>query len=511
MTWRGPTYRGEFPSLGWAISDWITENLWVPDGPHTGEPLVLTDEQLELLVRFYRLDPKTGAAVYRRASVVRPKGWGKSPFLAAIALAEACGPVRFRCWSEDGEAVGAPPPTPWVQIAAVSEDQTANTWRSLMGMVGLTDEDNERAPVVTRYGLDAGITRINVPGGGLIEYVTAASGTRQGQRVTFSVFDETHLWTPLNHGDRLAETIRGNVSKMDGRTFESTNAWKPGEDSVAERTCKAKDAAGVLFDHRKPTGEVNLRNRGQCRRHLREVYGDAAKKGGWVSIDRLLGDIHDPDTTEDYALRFFFNLETVGAETWIDDRVFRALGREVTPDPQEAITAGFSGRLYDGVFLWGCRMDTGELFALLTWEQVGEMAPRGEVHAAVERMMAAYTVRRFYVDLSQWATEYDTWHLAYGDTVVSRPPQQTANMADACDRFHTAVSEGTLHHDGNEILSRHVAACRTRKVAAGHLIQPRTDAPADQITAAKAAVLAWEARADVMASDPEPEPWFAFG
>jgi len=437
--------------------------------------------------------------VYRRAAVVRPKGWGKSPFLAAVALAEACGPVRFKDWSDKGEPEGAPPPTAWVQIAAVSEDQTANTWRALMGMVGLTDENDERAPVVSAYGLDAGVTRVNIPGGGLIEYVTAASGTREGQRVTFAVLDETHLWTPQNHGDDLAATIRRNVGKMGGRTFESTNAWKPGEESVAERTAKARNAPGVLFDHTRPTGEVNLRNRRQCRKHLREVYGDSAKRGRWIDVERLLAEIADPDTTEEHALRFYFNLEHVGSDTWVDERRWDQLATEVARVDGEQITAGFSGRLYDGAALIGCRVETGELFTLYAWERVGQLVPRAAIQAEVEAMMARFTVARFYVDLTQFATEYDVWHLAWGDIVVSRPPQQTAKMAYACDRFRTAVVEGELAHDGDEIVRRHVIAARTKAVAAGDLIVPRTDAPADQITGAKAAVLAWEARADVLA------------
>lgn len=506
MPWRGPAYRGEFPSLGWAVADWITENLWVPDGPHAGEPLELTDEQLAILVRFYRLDPKTGASYYRRAAVVRPKGWGKSPFLAAIALAEACGPVRFVCWNEDGEPVGAPPPTPWVQIAAVSEDQTANTYRALMGMVGLTDESGARAPIVANYGLDVGVTRINIPGGGLIEYVTASSGTREGQRVTFAVLDETHLWNRANHGDRLAATLRRNVAKMDGRTFESTNAWRPGEESVAEESSKAAATPGVLFDHRKPTGDVNLKNRRYCRKHLAEVYGDSAKRGRWISIDRLLADIADPATSEEDALRFYFNLPVVGADSWVTERQWDELAATVTPKAGERITAGFSGRLYDGAVLVACRVKTGELWTVGDWDCIGQLVPRAEVEAAVAALMARFKVARFYVDLNQWATEYDTWHMTWGDLVVSRPPQQTAKMAYACERFRTAVAAAELAHDGNPVLRQHVIGARERKVGAGGLIVPRTDAAADQITGAKAAVLAWEARVDETMTPATPAP-----
>lgn len=516
MPWQGPSYRGEFPSLGWEISEWITDNLFVPDGPHMGEPLVLTDEQLQILVRFYRLNPRTGAPVYRRAAVVRPKGWGKSPFLAAIALAEACGPVRFVEWDDDGEPVGAPPPTPLIQIAAVSEDQTDNTYRALYAMVGATTEVDGvtvHAPIVGRYNLDVGLTRIYIPGGGIIEPVTASSGTRQGQRVTFSVFDETHLWLPSNHGDTLAETIRGNVGKMSGRTFESTNAWVPGEESVAEKTAEAARAPGVLFDHRKNPTKVSLTNKRELRRGLSYVYGESGARGGWIDLSRIMAEIADPACTDEYAYRFYLNDETVRSDAWVDPRQWEALGTATRPPAGEEITAGFSGLAYQGAALVGCHVGTGDLFTIATWETAGaEMVSRTEVTAEVTAMMEGFLVRRFYVNPQEWASEYDAWHLIWGDMVVIAPPQQVARTAVAVDRFRTAVSAGEFHHDANPVLTRHVERARSRQVAAGRLILPRTDAPTEQITAARAAVLAHEARAAVLAEpvEEEPDPWFAF-
>jgi hypothetical protein len=43
--------------------------------------------------------------------------------------------------------------------------------------------------------LDGGLTRIHrTDGRGLLEPVTASAGSRLGQRLTFVVLDETHLW-----------------------------------------------------------------------------------------------------------------------------------------------------------------------------------------------------------------------------------------------------------------------------------------------------------------------------
>lgn len=500
MPWRGPSYRGEFPSLGWAVSDWITDNLLIPDGPHAGDALVLTDEQLEILVRFYRIHPKTGRSVYRRAAVVRPKGWGKSPFLAAIALAEACGPVRFVRWDSAGEPVGAPPPTPWIQIAAVSEDQTDNTYRSLIGMVAAG------APVVANYGLDVGLTRINVPGGGLIEPVTASSGTREGQRVTFAVLDETHLWLKEKHGPKLAATIRRNVGKMDGRTFESTNAWAPGEGSVAETTARAVESKepGILIDHRVPVGDVSLTNKTELRRAVRHVYGEAA--GRWIDVNRILAEIRDPATTEEDARRFYLNEVTARTDQWVDAKQWRRLGGHAKPEPGEAITAGFVGLAYQGAALIGCSMETGTLFELGTWETTGlTMVPRSEVAAEVEAMMASFTVRRFYVDPREWTDSLDAWALQWPETVITWWTHRNTAMAHAVDRLRTAVGAGEVHHGGSDTLTAHVLRARSKVTSVGTLIVPRTDAPTDQITAAKAAVLAYEARADVLAAPSEQE------
>jgi hypothetical protein len=63
---------------------------------------------------------------------------GKSPLLAAMACAEALGPVVPDGWDADGQPVGKPwseVRTPLVHIAAVSEQQTRNTWTPLLEML----------------------------------------------------------------------------------------------------------------------------------------------------------------------------------------------------------------------------------------------------------------------------------------------------------------------------------------------------------------------------------------
>ena len=195
MPWRGPEHPGEFPTLGYEVADWIQAHCAIPDGDKAGESFVLTDEQLLYLLWHYRLHPaaKAGAKpsaafVFRRSQLVRSQKWGKGPLSSGVICAEAAGPVLFDGWDADGEPVGKPWATPWIQVVAVSEDQTDNVWTSLVPMIELG--------ALAADIPDTGKTRINVAGAhgsrGLIEPVTSAANSRLGQRLTFAVHDETH-------------------------------------------------------------------------------------------------------------------------------------------------------------------------------------------------------------------------------------------------------------------------------------------------------------------------------
>ena len=255
-----PTFPEDQPSLGWAIADWIEGYLLQPDGDTAGEPFALTEEQLRFLLWLYAVDAD-GRFVYRRAILRRAKGWGKSPFLGALALAELCGPVRFSHWATDSfgirTPVGAPHPMPWVVIAGVSQTQTENTFAAIRAM-------SEESALVDDFGLDVGMTRILIPNGGKIVPVTASASTQEGARPTFAIMDETHHWTKSNGGHALARVIRRNLAKVNGRLVETTNAHEPGHDSTAEKSYLSwrsivegrSRAKGILYDSREAPADL---------------------------------------------------------------------------------------------------------------------------------------------------------------------------------------------------------------------------------------------------------------
>jgi hypothetical protein len=70
-----PEYESEFPTLGWVALDWMTTYLARPETQEY-EPLVLTREQAEFVLRFYELDPITCKRLIQRGVLSRPRGWG---------------------------------------------------------------------------------------------------------------------------------------------------------------------------------------------------------------------------------------------------------------------------------------------------------------------------------------------------------------------------------------------------------------------------------------------------
>ena len=74
-------------------------------------------------------------------------------------------------------------------------------------------------------------------------------------------------------------------------------------------------------------------------------------------------------------------------------------------------------------------------------------------------------------------------------------------MAPACDRFYGAVVAGTMTHDGDPRLTRHVLNARARETRHGRVItKDHRDSPR-RIDAAVAAVVAFE-RAQVEEAPP---------
>lgn len=528
MPWRPPS-PGECPSLGWQVLDWVGEFLAAPDcPPDDPQPLILTDEQARFVLRFYELDPHSGQRLIRRGVISRPKGWGKSPLLSAIALAEALAPVVPDGWDADGQPVGKPwseVRTPMVWLAAVSEDQTSYAWSPLLEMA-------REGRLVDAYpGVEPLDTFVNLPKGKILP-VTAAARSREGGKPVFALLDQTESWVPSSGGVRLAETIRRGLTKTGGSSIEAPNAYVPGEGSVAEHSAEyavklsegRARQGGLLWDHREAPPETDLSDRESLRAGLLYAYGDSAKDaGGWHDVDRTIADIWDPDAHPQDSRRFFLNQVTHASDSWIAQPEWAACfdGEKFVAD-NDAIVLGFDGSrkrvrsTTDASALIGCRVSDGHLFTLGVWEEPDGpdaqdwQVPTFEIDRAVRGAVDRFNVVGFFADPALWESYVAAWEADFGKGLPVRASRNSpigvnlgsySRVAGWLEAFQQAVVAGELSHDGGSALTRHVLNAR-RRVRRGHVIVTKEHPEsARKIDAAYAAMLAWACRLEAVSSN----------
>ena len=464
--------------------DWIESHCVIPDRTQAGEPLILSDDQFRFTANFYTvradadLDRLGSNFVYRRGQYVRPQKFGKSPLVAAMICLEGVGPALFDGWAEEGDVyrcsdhecrcgwtyeyeVGEPKGRPWatplIQVTASSEDQTGNTYDALRPMIEL----GPLASIIPKTGEEF----IRLPGGGKIVTVTAAAISRVGQRVTFVPQDETGLWTKTNKGHELASAQRRGLAGMDGRSVETTNAWNPADDSVAQRTYES-DAPDVLRDYRVPPKELDFSKPEDRKRIFAFNYAGAP----WVVPSRIEADAremmaHDAANAE----RFFGNRLVVGDGRWLTEASLEAKTADVNVANGTRITVGLDGSDNDDHTVIVCSTLSGHLFVPTygpsarptIWrpEDWGGRIPRDEVRAAVAEIEQTYTVVRAYCDPFLWQSEIDEFANEYGEKKWLRWATNVVNkMWGELRRFKTDVNDpdSTLTLDGNEALYRYL-------------------------------------------------------
>ncbi len=542
MPWK-PTAPGEVPTLGWYVLDWMTEYLAAPARGEY-EPFVPYREQEDFILRWYEIDPTTGRFRHQRGLLGRSRGWGKSPLLASLAIVEGLADVLPDGWDADGQPVGRPwstVRTPLVHIAAVSEDQTRNTWQPLLEMV-------RNGPVLDSYRVDAMDTFVALPRG-RIEQITASARSTKGAPVTFAVLDQTEEWVPSNGGPRLAQTIRTNAAKNGGRTVESPNAFIPGEGSVAEGSAAYAQAIregrtraeGLLYDHREAPADTDMSDRESLVAGLRVAYGDSSGheggcvlhdppcEPGHVDLDALVATIWDPETDVQIARSDFLNQITSASNQWIGRPEWNARAAQIAAPgapgltPGDTIALGFDGSrrrkrgVTDATALVACRVSDGLVHPLGVWEQPDGPAgddwqvPTDEVEALVGEVFRDYRVVAFYADPAKWESSIARWEAVHGARLKVKASRSNpitwwmtggrgAIVTRALDGFLEAVLNGPLIHSGATVLTRHVLNARRRPTPGGYGVFKQHPDSVNKIDAAVAAVLAWQARTDAVAA-----------
>ena len=510
-----------WPTLGPAVCDFIETMLCFGPGDLLGEPARLDDEKRGFLWRMYEVYARghqfEGRRRFKRAALSLQKGSAKSELAAWIAAAEAHpdAPVRTVSWDGHGNPQGGPVTDPYIPMIAYTEEQTEELAYGALRQI----LDRCKAGAAFDIGLGR-ITRLQ--GDGKVEAVPGSPNARDGARTTFQHFDESHRFV-LDHLKRAHRVMLQNTSKRamaDPWSLETTTAYAPGEDSVAEDTMEyARQVADgqiqdsrLFFFHRQADAKLDLAKEDDRRKAVIEAAGPAAV---WKDIESILGEWQDPKTDKAYWERVWTNRLVQQTRQAFDVERWRKLAKRQEVEQGDYITLGFDGSRYnDATVIVATHVDSGYQWCVGFWERPYNanpewQVPESEVRAAIANVFDRYTVWRLYADPPYWESVVAAWAGEYGEErVIEWRTNRWKAMAEAVMGFHNAIQDGTLSHDGNERFQAHIgAACKLmlnlwddqHKERLWVIQKERGDSP-HKMDAAVAAVLSWQARCDAVAA-----------
>lgn len=449
-------------SLGWRNIAWAGLHLKSPKGGAWGYTL----EQARFLLWFWALD-EYGTFLYHSAAYQRLKGHGKDPVAAALAITDCCSEdAVFDHW--DGDVpIGAEQPSPWVQIVAVSQEQTKNTMKLFPSLIPQDTRD--------KYGIQIG--KLNVwarADEAQIEAVTSSPLALEGGRPTIVIANEPQNWNSSNGGHDMIGVLEGNAGKSSvetpARMLYIGNAFRPAEDSVLQRVREGYDKSvgvrcaahrdredwpecldcqppsvlefGLLYDSLEAPPEAPLTAEA-APEVVRSIAGDSV----WLDTrpnGRIVKSILNPSNSASESRRKWYNQISAAEDAWADPNWVKAGARdEGLVEGDRVFLFGDGSKSDDATGILAVRLEDG-LGQVLHVQQPkkGAIVNRDAVDLAVKAAFGRYKVLAFWFDPSHakdddaegdnrfWWPLVDEWSQRYGRRLKVWPVK-TGNRAHA--------------------------------------------------------------------------------
>lgn len=421
-------------SLGWECLAFA--GLWL--NGRGGGPWKYTLEQARIILWFYEVTFQAGFA-NDQYFLQRLKGWGKDPLAATITPFAMVGDT-VPDWDGD-RLVGREDEDAWVQLLAVSQTQTKNTMKLFPGLIS--------ADARAYFGFQIG--RLNLWAMGdtrQAEAVTASPLTVEGGRPTLTILNEPQNWLESNGGHEMMGAVQGNIDKTPidpetglplraGRQLYIGNAYRPGRDSVAQRTREAWEATqgdeathrdfGLLYDSLEapPQAPLTLEAAPDV---VRAIRGDSV----WLDAEgKILNSILNSKNPPSESRRKWYNQIVAEEDDWVSPQEIDPLrDTEKILDPGDEVVVFFDGGKSDDATgaVW-CRISDGHCGVVGMWQRppakrMGEwVAPRADIDRVIRAFLDEHNVVAFFGDPSHtrddetlelfWDSLFDEWHSDY--------------------------------------------------------------------------------------------------
>jgi phage terminase large subunit-like protein len=434
--------RSTAPTLGPQVCRWIEANCVLGEGDHFGEPVRLRRWQKALLYSLYELTP-TGRRRYTRALLELPKGNGKTPLAAAVALYELAGPGKT---------------SPVIPVGAASFEQADLVFGDM--------KTSARESATLRHHLEVYDTEILLKGGpGRAYRVAAAAGTNDGQRPSAFVADELHEW--VGNKERVHLVLaNGTAKRTDSLQLSITT---PGSDldSLAGRlhthglrvNAGEVEDPGFLFVWFGAGDGYDLDDPAQLRQAVLDANPAALD---FLDVDAVVARSAQIPRFE--FERYHLGRWTRSDESWLPPGAWAGCRGPVTLDAARPSYVGVDMALKnDSIAVVLVQLDPAGVAHVLPKIWAPSSGANIDV-AAVEQYLRElhrqYNVREFAYDPAYF--ERSAQALADDGLRMIEFPQSRSRMIPACSLAYEQIVAGNVRHDGNPTLTDHVESAVQR-------------------------------------------------
>lgn len=396
-----------------------------------------------------------------------------------MSIVELIGPSQFSHFDENGDPVGRPHPDAYVQVTAVSSDQTENTRDVFPGLI----------PDRTRQAFAMDVQKeIIYANGGRQKLRTMSANFRsaEGGRVTFCVAGETHHWTPGQRGPEFYNVITNNLTKVQGRLLCITNAYEPGEESVAQSIREEQERvwaglskpSGWLYDSLEAHPDSPLSEE-WAPFIVSTIRGDAT----WLNVEDIVSEIQDGSKTVASKRRMWFNQivatgdSLVTAGQWDGILQPGCYGDKRDLQKGDQIVMGFDGsKTDDATALVAIRIRDNLIVPLGIWQNPDPTrawhVPEEEVHSEVHLAFQMFQVLAFFADTAYWEAAVDGWSDTYRETLLIKASGRSTigfdmrsskqKISQTTEAFVGSIVDKRLRQNGHRLMRMHVLNTKRR-------------------------------------------------
>ena len=430
-----------------------------------GMPLVFEDWQCDFLREVLACD-EDGLPKWDSVVLVVPRKNGKSTMLAALALYSLI------------EGVGQPE----ILLAAASDKQAGRMFETVVNFIYRSENFKSRTHLREYVGEVA-----RSDGGGKILRMASDPSTLHGYNPSRVICDELHAWTKPGHRKAWAAlTTAGGARRLTQVvTITTAGNAEDREDSILghlidvnerDGECEHREALTISRNHAARTLVYNYSAPTSDPRKTQAMK--LANPASWITEEYLARQAANPELSSSEVLQLHGCVWAAGVNAWVTAEQWRACLEDVSIPPLAEVFVGIDVALKQDssavVTAWQSP-DGRQVLEAKVWSPRDDVVAHEYVHGGTmdmelvedycRELARTYSVREFVYD-ERFFTRSASM-LAEDGLPMVEIPQASGAMAEAWNRFRSALLDKRLAHSGDPVLQAHVLSAQAQNTDRG--------------------------------------------